>query len=71
MRWRRGLDADRPDDAERARSPERPDGSFRADAAFRPPAEEVGRLRKALYAEAALFAFIPLCAAAMARGYGT
>ena len=43
----------------------------RADAAFRPPAEEVGRLRKALYAEAALFAFIPFCAAAMARGYGT
>jgi len=42
----------------------------RADAAFRPPAAEVSRMRKALYAEAALFALIPLCAAAMARGYG-
>ncbi len=42
----------------------------RADAAFRPPAAEVSRLRKALYAEAALFSLIPLCAAAMARGYG-
>jgi putative membrane protein len=41
-----------------------------ADAVFRPPAVEVSRLRKALYAEAALFALIPLCAAAMARGYG-
>ncbi len=41
-----------------------------AHAAFRPPAAEVARLRKALYAEAALFALIPLCAAAMARGYG-
>jgi putative membrane protein len=38
--------------------------------AFRPPAGEVGRLRKALYLESALFALIPLCAAAMARGYG-
>ncbi len=43
---------------------------IRADAAFHPPAAEVSRLRKALYAEAALFALIPLCAAAMARGYG-
>ena len=43
----------------------------RADAAFRPPAGEVSRLRRALYAEAALFALIPLCAAAMARGYGS
>jgi putative membrane protein len=42
----------------------------RADAAFRPPAAEVSRMRKALYAEAALFALIPLAAAAMARGYG-
>ena len=42
----------------------------RADAAFRPPAAEVSRLRKALYAEAALYALIPVCAAAMARGYG-
>ncbi len=43
----------------------------RTDSAFRPPASEVARLRKALYLEAALFALIPLCAAAMARGYGT
>src|SRR5277367_3215342 len=42
----------------------------RADASFRPPASEIARLRRALYAEAGLFAFIPLCAAAMARGYG-
>jgi uncharacterized membrane protein len=27
-------------------------------------------LRQALYVEAGLFAFIPICAAAMARGYG-
>ncbi len=42
----------------------------RADGLFRPPNQEVARLRTALYAEAALFAAIPLCAAAMARGYG-
>jgi len=42
----------------------------RADASFRPPASEIARLRRALYAEAGLFALIPLCAAAMARGYG-
>ena len=42
----------------------------RADASFRPPQEEIARLRTALYVEAALFAAIPLCAAAMARGYG-
>jgi putative membrane protein len=42
----------------------------RADAAYRPPASEIARLRRALYAEAGLFALIPLCAAAMARGYG-
>jgi len=42
----------------------------RADASFRPPAREIARLRRALYAEAALFALIPLCAAAVARGYG-
>src|SRR5207302_636817 len=39
----------------------------RADSGFRPPNEEVARLRAALYAEATLFAAIPLCAAAMAR----
>jgi putative membrane protein len=42
----------------------------RADATFRPPVVEVSRIRKALYADAVLFALIPLCAAAMARGYG-
>ncbi len=42
----------------------------RADASFRPPGDEVAQLRTALYVEAALFAAIPLCAAAMARGYG-
>jgi uncharacterized membrane protein len=42
----------------------------RVDASFRPPAREIARLRRALYAEAGLFALIPLCAAAMARGYG-
>jgi putative membrane protein len=42
----------------------------RAEASFRPPAREIARLRMALYAEAGLFALIPLCAAAMARGYG-
>ena len=31
---------------------------------------EIARLRRALYAEAGLFALIPLSAAAMARGYG-
>jgi putative membrane protein len=42
----------------------------RADPSFRPPAEEIVQLRRALYVEAGLFALIPLCAAAMARGYG-
>ena len=42
----------------------------RADPAFRPPPEEIAQLRQALYVEAGLFALIPLCAAAMARGYG-
>jgi putative membrane protein len=42
----------------------------RADASSRPPDDEVAQLRTALYVEAALFAAIPLCAAAMARGYG-
>ena len=42
----------------------------RADASFRPPTSEIARLRRALYAEAGLFALIPLCAAAIARGYG-
>jgi putative membrane protein len=42
----------------------------RADPTFRPPADEIKQLRQALYVEAGLFALIPLCAAAMARGYG-
>jgi putative membrane protein len=42
----------------------------RADPSFRPPADEIKQLRQALYVEAGLFALIPLCAAAMARGYG-
>jgi putative membrane protein len=35
-----------------------------------PPADEIKQLRQAFYVEAGLFALIPLCAAAMARGYG-
>jgi putative membrane protein len=42
----------------------------RADPSFRPPADEIAQLRQALYVEAGLFALIPLCAAAVARGYG-
>lgn len=42
----------------------------RADPGFRPPKKEVARLRRMLYAEAGLFALIPLAAAAMARGPG-
>jgi len=42
----------------------------RSDAAFVPPEEELARVRRILWLEAAVFAFIPLFAAAMARGYG-
>jgi putative membrane protein len=42
----------------------------RADPAFRPDPAEIVRLRLWLWAEAALFAAIPVAAAAMARGYG-
>jgi putative membrane protein len=42
----------------------------RAHPSFRPPADEIKQLRQALYVEAGLFALIPICAAAMARGYG-
>ena len=42
----------------------------RADPSYRPPADEIKQLRQALYVEAGLFALIPLCAAAVARGYG-
>jgi putative membrane protein len=44
--------------------------SGRGDTAFVPPAEDVGRVKRILWLEAAVFAFIPLFAAAMARGYG-
>jgi putative membrane protein len=42
----------------------------KADAGFTLPAEEAGRVRRFLIAEACAFAFIPLFAAAMARGVG-
>jgi putative membrane protein len=42
----------------------------RAEAAYVPPDGEVARVRRILWLEAAVFAFIPLFAAAMARGYG-
>jgi len=42
----------------------------RADPSFRPPKDEIKQVRQVLYVEAGLFALIPLCAAAMARGYG-
>ena len=42
----------------------------RADPSFRPPTDQIAQLRQVLYVEAGLFALIPLCAAAMARGYG-
>jgi putative membrane protein len=42
----------------------------RADPSFRPPLDEIKQLRQVLYVEAGLFALIPICAAAMARGYG-
>ena len=42
----------------------------RADAAFRPARDSLASLRRTLYVEAGLFGIIPLCAAAMARGYG-
>ena len=45
--------------------------AVRADQNFRPPKKDVARLRRMLYAEAGLFALIPLAAAAMARGFGS
>lgn len=42
----------------------------KADTAFTLSAEEAGRARRFLIAEACVFAFIPLFAAAMARGVG-
>ena len=41
----------------------------RADPSFRRPKDEIAQLRRTLYVEAGLFALIPFCAAAMARGY--
>jgi putative membrane protein len=43
---------------------------FRVDASFHPPSDEIRLVRQALYVEVGLFALIPICAAAMARGYG-
>ena len=42
----------------------------RADAAFKPAPAALAGVRWALWLEVALFALIPICAAAMARGYG-
>jgi putative membrane protein len=42
----------------------------RSDAAFAPSDGDVVRVRRILWLEALVFAFIPLFAAAMARGYG-
>ena len=44
--------------------------AVRVDATFAPPEEEVTRVKRILWLEAAVFTFIPLLAAAMARGYG-
>ena len=44
--------------------------SLRADPAFRPLAASVQTVRRALWTEVVLFAGLPLCAAAMARGFG-
>jgi putative membrane protein len=44
--------------------------ALKSDAAFAPPADAIGRVRRYLWAEAALFLLIPVFAAAMARGYG-
>jgi len=42
----------------------------RADEAYQPDVGAVRAVRRVLWSEAALFAAIPLCAAAIARGYG-
>jgi putative membrane protein len=44
--------------------------AMQADPGFAPPAPDVASVRRILWTEAAVFAFIPLFAAAMARGYG-
>jgi len=43
---------------------------LRGNPGFRPDAAAVRAVRRALWSEVALFAFIPLAAAGMARGYG-
>jgi putative membrane protein len=45
-------------------------GALAKDAAFLPPASSIAGIRRFLWAEALLFALIPVFAAAMARGYG-
>jgi len=42
----------------------------RADSAFKPARGAITTVRRALWSEVALFAFIPLAAAGMARGFG-
>jgi putative membrane protein len=42
----------------------------RSDSTFFPSAEDAARVKRILWLEVAVFAFIPLFAAAMARGYG-
>jgi putative membrane protein len=42
----------------------------KADPAFTPPTAEIARTRRVLVLELAVFALIPIFAAAMARGYG-
>lgn len=42
----------------------------RADAAFVPSGNDIKRVKRILWLEVSVFAFIPLFAAAMARGYG-
>jgi putative membrane protein len=44
--------------------------AMQADPDFAPLAQEVASVRRILWIEAVVFAFIPLFAAAMARGYG-
>ena len=45
--------------------------AMRNDPAYAPPAEDIARVKRILWLEAAVFAFIPVFAAAMARGYGS
>ena len=44
--------------------------ALKKDASFLPAAPAIAGLRRYLWAEVAIFAFIPAFAAAMARGYG-